>query len=167
MHARHILLCSTKVTFLCGKSPNDSGKSHLEIAAFFHFHCNCFITFYICFFTSFTTGTVTLGIQSMQLQHYLDGYSPHLQHRFFKGKNFLSTASTCTLICIITFVILLSCMWHLSFNIRVYSLDLLWHVDYECDLMLFIVICYVVAFNHLLLLSLGYCITNKIHTHSN
>jgi hypothetical protein len=43
IHARHILLCSTKVTFLCGKSPNDSGKPHLQSAAFFPFHCNCFI----------------------------------------------------------------------------------------------------------------------------
>jgi hypothetical protein len=73
MHPRHIFLCGTKVTFLCGKSPNDSGKSHLEIAAFFHFHCNCFITFYICFFTSFTTGTVTLGIYSMWLYPFLEG----------------------------------------------------------------------------------------------
>jgi hypothetical protein len=33
--------------------------------------------------------------------------------------------------------------------------------------MLFKVICYIVAFNHLLLLLLCYCITNKIHTRSN
>jgi hypothetical protein len=76
MHARHILWCCTKVTFLCGKSPNDSDKSHLQNPAFFPFHCNCVITFYICFVISFTSGTLNLGIYSMQLYHFLEGVFP-------------------------------------------------------------------------------------------
>jgi hypothetical protein len=34
IHTRHIFLCGTKVAFLCGKSPVESGKPHLQNAAF-------------------------------------------------------------------------------------------------------------------------------------
>jgi hypothetical protein len=59
-HTSHIFM-RAKVAFLCGKSPVESGKPHLQNAAFPPFRCNCFITFYICFFTSCTSGTVTLA----------------------------------------------------------------------------------------------------------
>jgi hypothetical protein len=49
MHARHIFLCGTKVTFSCYKSPSYSGKSHLQNAAFFPVHCYCFIILYAVF----------------------------------------------------------------------------------------------------------------------
>jgi hypothetical protein len=48
----------TKVAFLFGKSPVESDKPNLQNAAFPPFHCNCFITLYICFVASCTSGTV-------------------------------------------------------------------------------------------------------------
>jgi len=63
----HIFFCGTKVTFLCGMSPYVSGMSHLQNAAFIPFHCNCFITFHICFVTIITIRLVTFRIYSMWL----------------------------------------------------------------------------------------------------
>ena len=138
MHASHIFLCGTKVTFLCGKSPKDIGKSHLQNAAFFRFHFNWFITFYICFVTCFTSGTVTLGIYSMRLYHFLEGYyPPPLQHRLFK-KNIVSTAVICThyLHCNSCYSPFLHSSLVLLFQLHIHIhclvlLHSLWHVDYE------------------------------------
>jgi hypothetical protein len=86
IHTRHIFLCGTKVAFLCGKSPVESGKPHLQNAAFPAFFVTALSPCIFALSPVLPVELYPLAYSQCGVSTFSKGYFPHLQHRFFEKK---------------------------------------------------------------------------------